>query len=70
MARMTEDPAQVFKEFDVDGDGLITEVEFRFAMNARQEPITGDEINSIFATADKDGDGKIALPEFLEAWNS
>ena len=70
MARMTEDPAQVFKEFDVDGDGLITEVEFRFAMNARQEPITGDEINSIFAKTDTDGDGRIALAEFLAAWNS
>lgn len=70
MARMTEDPTQTFKEFDVDGDGLITEVEFRFAMAKRQEPITGDEINSIFANADDDGDGKIGLTEFLEAWNA
>lgn len=70
MARMSDDPAQVFKEFDVDGDGLITEVEFRFAMNAREDPVTGGEIDSIFGKADRDGDGKINLAEFLEAWNS
>jgi Ca2+-binding EF-hand superfamily protein len=67
---MAEDLERTFKEFDVDGDGLITEVEFRFAMNTRQEPVTGDEINSIFAHADNDGDGRINLAEFVEAWNS
>ena len=67
---MSEDPQQTFKQFDVDGDGLITEVEFRFAMNTRQEPVTGEEINSIFAHADTDGDGQIGLAEFVEAWNA
>lgn len=67
---MDDDAARTFKEFDVDGDGLITEVEFRFAMNTRQDPVTGDEINSIFAHADGDGDGKINLAEFERAWSA
>ncbi|MFB9840119.1 EF-hand domain-containing protein [Actinoallomurus acaciae] len=64
------DAATTFKEFDYDGDGYITAVEFKLAMTARHERVTGDEIDSIWAHADKDGDGKINEAEFTEAWNS
>lgn len=64
------DAATTFKEFDYDGDGYITAVEFKLAMTARHEQVTGDEIDSIWAHADKDKDGKINQAEFTEAWNS
>ena len=62
--------AQTFKEFDYDGDGYITAVEFKLAMTARRETIIGDELDSIFEHADHDRDGKINLAEFTEAWNA
>jgi Ca2+-binding EF-hand superfamily protein len=61
---------ETFKEFDYDGDGYITAVEFKLAMTARHEQVTGDEIDSIFDHADNDRDGKIDLAEFTKAWNS
>jgi Ca2+-binding EF-hand superfamily protein len=65
-----DDAAQTFKEFDYDGDGHITAVEFKLAMTARREAVTGDEIDSIFLHADQDKDGRINLVEFTEAWNA
>jgi Ca2+-binding EF-hand superfamily protein len=62
--------SQTFKEFDQDGDGYITAVEFKLAMTGRREEITGDEIDSIFEHADGDGDGKINLIEFIVAWDA
>jgi Ca2+-binding EF-hand superfamily protein len=59
-----------FKEFDYDGDGYITAMEFKLAMTARRESVSGDDLDSIFAHADDDRDGKINLAEFTEAWNS
>lgn len=61
---------QAFKEFDYDGDGYVTAVEFKLAMTARREQVTGDEIDSIFAHADQDNDGKINEAEFVRAWNA
>jgi Ca2+-binding EF-hand superfamily protein len=64
-----EELVQTFKELDVNGDGQITTQEFRTAMSARGEAVTDAEIESIFADADSDKDGKISLTEFTEAWN-
>lgn len=61
---------QTFKEFDDDGDGYVTAVEFKLAMTARREQVTGDEIDSIFAHADQDRDGRISQAEFVRAWNA
>lgn len=61
---------RTFREFDDDGDGYITAVEFKLAMTARGEQVTGDDLDSIFAHADGDGDGKINLAEFTTAWNA
>jgi Ca2+-binding EF-hand superfamily protein len=66
----TNELSQTFKEFDQDGDGHITAVEFKLAMTARREQISGDEIDSIFEHADSDHDGKINLVEFITAWNA
>jgi Ca2+-binding EF-hand superfamily protein len=65
-----DDFDQTFKEFDQDGDGHITKVEFKLAMAGRHEKVTGDELDSIFEHADEDGDGKINLVEFAKAWNA
>jgi Ca2+-binding EF-hand superfamily protein len=65
-----DEAARTFKEFDYDGDGYVTAVEFKLAMTARREPVSGDEIDSIFAHADGDQDGKINQAEFTEAWNA
>lgn len=66
---MDNEALQTFKEFDQDGDGYITAVEFKLAMTARGEQITGDEIDSIFRHADEDQDGRIDLAEFTRAWD-
>jgi|tagenome__1003787_1003787.scaffolds.fasta_scaffold20276686_3 Ca2+-binding EF-hand superfamily protein len=70
MTTPDEDAAKTFQEFDYDGDGFVTAVEFKLAMTARHERVTGDEIDSIFGHADKDNDGKINQAEFIAAWNS
>lgn len=66
---MDNEALQTFKEFDQDGDGYITAVEFKLAMTARGEQITNDEIDSIFRHADEDQDGRIDLAEFTRAWD-
>jgi Ca2+-binding EF-hand superfamily protein len=60
---------QTFKEFDQDGDGYITAVEFKLAMTARGEGVTGDEIDSILDNTDGDQDRLISFAEFVQAWN-
>jgi Ca2+-binding EF-hand superfamily protein len=68
---VTDDNAvQTFNEFDYDRDGYVTAVEFKLAMTARREQVTGDEIDSIFDHADNDNDGKINQAEFVKAWNA
>lgn len=70
MTMPDEQAAKTFQEFDYDSDGFITAVEFKLAMTARHERVTGDEIDSIFGHADKDNDGKINQAEFIAAWNA
>ncbi len=67
---VNEELGRTFKEFDQDGDGYITAVEFKLAMTARREKISGEELDSIFEDADGDGDGKINLIEFIVAWDA
>lgn len=70
MTMPDDDAVKTFAEFDYDQDGYITAVEFKLAMTARHEKVTGDELHSIFEHADRDGDGKINQAEFVEAWNA
>ncbi|MDN3351143.1 EF-hand domain-containing protein [Actinomadura sp. DC4] len=70
MTTPDEEAAKTFQEFDYDGDGFVTAMEFKLAMTARHEQVTGDEIDSIFGHADKDDDGKINQAEFIKAWNA
>ncbi|KRX50210.1 Vesicular glutamate transporter 2.2, partial [Trichinella murrelli] len=56
----------VFSQFDVNGDGFITESELRQVMlRLGQEP-NADEIRAMFKAADTNRDGKISFEEFSE----
>ncbi|KAG0332753.1 calmodulin-like 3 [Podila horticola] len=58
---------QQFSAMDADQDGLITEHEFLLSLkNANRDPAEYDS-KLFFAEADKNKDGKISFPEFLEA---
>jgi Ca2+-binding EF-hand superfamily protein len=63
-SRIEDDVAHAFKVFDRDGDGLISEEELRLTMNNLGEPLTEEEVKSMIAEADLDGDGKINFQEF------
>ena len=61
---LTEDIAQSFKVFDIDGDGLITQDELSTTMNSLGDPMNDQEVKAMIAEADLDGDGKINFKEF------
>jgi Ca2+-binding EF-hand superfamily protein len=61
---------RTFKEFDQDADGFITAMEFKLAMTARGEAVTGDELDSILGNTDGDQDRLISFAEFVKAWNA
>jgi Ca2+-binding EF-hand superfamily protein len=55
-----------FERFDKDGDGLLTAAEIRQVNDALgAKGISDAEIDAFVATADKDGDGRIGLEEFV-----
>merc|ERR1711962_1039139 len=53
-----------FKKFDVNKDGKISNQELRDGMKASGMKFSDEEVNTIFAVADLDGDGEISLAEF------
>ncbi|TDE39953.1 EF-hand domain-containing protein [Nonomuraea mesophila] len=55
-----------FRRFDADGDGLLTAAEIRQANEALGgQGVSESEIEAFIRSADNDGDGRIALDEFL-----
>jgi len=64
------DMAEVFKGFDVDGDGKLTQKEFFRAFRAiGLEKRTGDKMEvdaAMFASFDSNNDGFVTLAEFQE----
>ncbi|KAM9741689.1 calcium-binding protein 2 isoform 1-T1 [Menidia menidia] len=55
-----------FKEFDSNGDGLISLVELREAMKKLMgEQVTNKEINEILRDVDLNGDGLVDFEEFV-----
>ncbi|KHJ48970.1 hypothetical protein D918_00088 [Trichuris suis] len=56
----------VFSQFDVNGDGFISESELKqVMMRLGQEP-NPDELRAMFKAADLNRDGKISFEEFCE----
>ncbi|KAK3035615.1 hypothetical protein RJ639_033207 [Escallonia herrerae] len=65
-ARIEEELEQVFKKFDVNGDGRISAAELGAIMGSLGHPATPDELEAMVREVDADGDGCIDLPEFIE----
>ncbi|CAG9530181.1 unnamed protein product [Cercopithifilaria johnstoni] len=60
-----EDLREIFKEFDMNGDGCIQKDELNALMVKIGQRPTDDELNAMFNAADKDKDGNIDFDEFL-----
>jgi len=67
--QLTEDQIEEFKEafglFDKDGDGTITSKELTLVMRGLGQNPTEEEVRSMIAEVDSDGNGSIEFPEFL-----
>ncbi|KAI3928211.1 hypothetical protein MKW98_023812 [Papaver atlanticum] len=57
---------EVFKKFDVDGDGKISYVELGSILSTLGYEATSEELEVMVKEVDSDGDGFIDLNEFLE----
>ncbi|XP_062503825.1 uncharacterized protein LOC134180645 [Corticium candelabrum] len=57
---------EAFKEFDKDGNGVITPDELRSVMKSMGEKLTDSELDEMIKKADKSGDGKVDYEEFVK----
>lgn len=64
IAASTKSIEQIFNEFDEDGNGYVTLVEFRNAIRRLGLGITSREIDTLMQRIDTNGDGKIDYQEF------
>lgn len=60
-----DDLRQIFREFDLNGDGLIQKHELRAVMQKMGQSPTDQELEAMFAAADRNRDGNIDFTEFL-----
>ncbi|XP_059649700.1 probable calcium-binding protein CML25 [Cornus florida] len=65
-AQIEEELAQVFKKFDVNGDGKISSSELGAIMGSLGNDTTVEELDMMIREVDADGDGFIDLNEFIE----
>ncbi|WP_214326765.1 EF-hand domain-containing protein [Nonomuraea sediminis] len=55
-----------FEKYDTDGDGVLTAAEIRQVNEALgDQGASAEEIEAFIASADRDGDGKVGLEEFV-----
>lgn len=60
------DVKAAFKKFDVNNDGAIDFTEMRAGLRNSGVLLTDQEIETIFAVADQDGDGQVSIDEFVQ----
>jgi Ca2+-binding EF-hand superfamily protein len=60
------DMKEAFRAFDADGDGTITQEEFKAGLRSLQLKITEDQIDDLVGSIDQDGDGNLDYLEFVE----
>lgn len=52
--------------FDKNHDGMLAIPELKDFLQSKGEPLSDEELNSIFSYVDLDGNGKIDMNEFLK----
>jgi len=57
---------EVYKLFDKDGDGNISEKELGVVMSGLGKHLADDELHEMFVTADYSGNGIVSFNEFME----
>ncbi|MED6173580.1 putative calcium-binding protein cml25 [Stylosanthes scabra] len=65
-AEFVSELEQVFKKFDVNGDGKISSSELGSIMGSLGQPASKEELDKMIREVDSDGDGFISLGEFIE----
>ncbi|KAI7978920.1 putative calcium-binding protein CML25 [Camellia lanceoleosa] len=65
-AQIEEELKQVFKKFDVNGDGKISSSELGSILGSLGHTATDEELQTMIKEVDGDGDGCIDLDEFIE----
>ncbi|KAL4586746.1 hypothetical protein LXL04_011390 [Taraxacum kok-saghyz] len=65
-ARIEEELEQIFKKFDVNGDGKICSSELGSIMASLGHEPTEEKLKNMIKEVDRDGDGFINLQEFIE----
>jgi calmodulin len=60
-----EDLIELFKLFDSDNDGIITNIEMKYAMKNFGDNIKDEEIDDLVKEIDINKDGKIRFNEFV-----
>jgi hypothetical protein len=60
------DGAQLFLEFDTDGDGTVSREELKEGYAKIGEHLSEEDMDAIMALVDQDGDGAIGYGEFVQ----